>query len=74
MSLTVLSSRHSIHRAYLQAIHRARSSVLTAAAYFSPDRRMVAASGRAPVAGLSRVGALHLGCSSETPQPDAGFQ
>jgi cardiolipin synthase len=40
--LTVLSSRRSIHRAYLHAIARARRSVLIAAAYFVPDRRMVA--------------------------------
>lgn len=43
VSLAVLSSRRSIHRAYLHAIHRARSTVLIAAAYFIPDRRMVAA-------------------------------
>jgi cardiolipin synthase len=41
--LSVLSSRRSIHRAYLNAISRARRSVLIAAAYFVPDRRMVAA-------------------------------
>jgi cardiolipin synthase len=41
--LAVLSSRRSIHRAYLNAISRARRSVLIAAAYFVPDRRMVAA-------------------------------
>lgn len=41
--LTVLSSRRSIHRAYLHAISRARRSVLIAAAYFVPDRRMMAA-------------------------------
>lgn len=40
--LSVLSSRRSIHRAYLHAIGRARRSVLIAAAYFVPDRRMVA--------------------------------
>jgi cardiolipin synthase len=40
--LAVLSSRRSIHRAYLHAIARARRSVLIAAAYFVPDRRMVA--------------------------------
>ena len=42
-SIAVLSSRRSIHRAYLHAIGRARSSVLVAAAYFIPDRRMLAA-------------------------------
>ena len=36
--LSVLSSRRSIHRAYLHAIARARSSVLIAAAYFVPAR------------------------------------
>jgi cardiolipin synthase len=41
--LTVLSSRRSIHRTYLHAIARARRSVLIAAAYFVPDRRMMAA-------------------------------
>jgi cardiolipin synthase len=43
VSLAVLSSRRSIHRAYLHAIQRARRSVLVAAAYFVPDRHMVAA-------------------------------
>lgn len=43
VALAVLSSRRSIHRAYLHAIQRARRSVLVAAAYFVPDRRMVAA-------------------------------
>lgn len=43
VSLAVLSSRRSIHRAYLHAIERARRSVLVAAAYFVPDRHMVAA-------------------------------
>jgi cardiolipin synthase len=43
VSLAVLSSRRSIHRAYLHAIQRARSSVLIAAAYFIPDRKMVSA-------------------------------
>ena len=43
VSLAVLSSRRSIHRAYLHAIARARRSVLVAAAYFIPDRKMMAA-------------------------------
>ena len=43
VSLAVLSSRRSIHRAYLHAISRARRSVLVAAAYFIPDRKLVAA-------------------------------
>jgi cardiolipin synthase len=43
VSLAVLSSRRSIHRAYVHAIQRARRSVLVAAAYFVPDRKMVAA-------------------------------
>jgi cardiolipin synthase len=43
VALAVLSSRRSIHRAYLHAIQRARRSVLVAAAYFVPDRKMVAA-------------------------------
>ncbi len=43
VALAVLSSRRGIHRAYLHAIARARRSVLIAAAYFVPDRRMVAA-------------------------------
>jgi cardiolipin synthase A/B len=41
--LAVLSSRRSIHRAYLHAISRARRTVLVAAAYFIPDRKLVAA-------------------------------
>jgi cardiolipin synthase len=41
--LAVLSSRRSIHQAYLHAIARARRSVLVAAAYFIPDRKLVAA-------------------------------
>ncbi|WNG50067.1 cardiolipin synthase B [Archangium minus] len=43
VSLAVLSSRRSIHRAYLHAISRAKRSVLVAAAYFIPDRKLVAA-------------------------------
>jgi len=41
--LAVLSSRRSIHRAYLHAIQRSRRSVLIAAAYFVPDRKLVTA-------------------------------
>jgi len=43
MGLAVLSNRRSIHRAYVHAISRARRSVLVAAAYFVPDRKLVAA-------------------------------
>jgi cardiolipin synthase len=43
VGVAVLSSRRSIHRAYLHAISRARRSVLVAAAYFVPDRKLVAA-------------------------------
>ncbi len=43
VSLAVLSSRRSIHRAYLHAISRARRSVMVAAGYFIPDRKLVAA-------------------------------
>jgi cardiolipin synthase A/B len=43
VSLAVLSSRRGIHNAYLHAIGRARTSVLVAASYFIPDRKMVAA-------------------------------
>lgn len=43
VGLAVLSNRRSIHRAYLHAISRARRSVLVAAAYFVPDRKLVAA-------------------------------
>ncbi|RKH46037.1 phospholipase D-like domain-containing protein [Corallococcus llansteffanensis] len=43
VGLAVLSSRRSIHRAYLHAIQRSRRSVLIAAGYFVPDRRMVSA-------------------------------
>lgn len=42
-SLVVLSTRRTIYRAYLHAIERAKRSVLIAAAYFVPDRRMVEA-------------------------------
>lgn len=42
VGVAVLSSRRGIHRAYLHAIQRARHSVLIAAAYFVPDRRLVA--------------------------------
>lgn len=41
--LTVLSSRRAIHAAYVRAINAARRSVMIAAAYFVPDRRMLAA-------------------------------
>jgi cardiolipin synthase len=50
--LSVLSSRRSIHRAYLNAISRARRSVLIAAAYFVPDRRMMAALAEAAQRGV----------------------
>jgi cardiolipin synthase len=50
--LTVLSSRRSIHRAYLHAISRARRSVLVAAAYFIPDRKLVAALREAALRGV----------------------
>ena len=43
MGVAVLSSRRSIHRAYLHAITRAKRSVLVAAAYFIPDRKLVKA-------------------------------
>ncbi|MET0401729.1 MAG: phospholipase D-like domain-containing protein [Cystobacter sp.] len=43
VGLAVLSNRRSIHRAYLHAISRARHSVLVAAAYFVPDRKLLAA-------------------------------
>jgi cardiolipin synthase len=41
LALAVLSSRRSIHRAYLHAIARARRTVYIATAYFSPDRRLL---------------------------------
>lgn len=40
VALSVLSSRRSIHRAYLHALERARERVMVAAAYFVPDRRI----------------------------------
>ncbi len=43
VSLCVLSSRRSIHRAYLTAIRGAQRRVMIAAAYFVPDRKMLAA-------------------------------
>ncbi len=50
--ITVLSSRRSIHRAYLHAISRAKKSVMIAAAYFIPDRKMVAALREAALRGV----------------------
>lgn len=41
VAMAVLSSRRSIHRAYLHAIGSATRSVLVAAAYFVPDRKLV---------------------------------
>ena len=52
VSLAVLSSRRSIHRAYLHAISRARRSVLVAAGYFIPDRKLVAALREAALRGV----------------------
>lgn len=43
LALAVLSSRRSIHRAYLHAIARARSTVYIATAYFVPDLRLLRA-------------------------------
>ena len=43
VSLSVLSSRRGIHSAYLQAIAAARFKVMIVAAYFVPDRKMLAA-------------------------------
>lgn len=51
-ALAVLSSRRTIFRAYLHAIGQARRSVLIAAAYFIPDRRMVAALREAAARGV----------------------
>lgn len=39
--ISVLTSRRSIHRAYLHALTRARRSIFVAAGYFIPDRRLV---------------------------------
>ncbi|MBI3181502.1 MAG: cardiolipin synthase B [Myxococcales bacterium] len=41
--LCVLTSRRAIHASYLRAIAAARKSVLISAAYFVPDRKMLAA-------------------------------
>ncbi|MHB8875139.1 MAG: phospholipase D-like domain-containing protein [Myxococcaceae bacterium] len=43
VGLGVLSSRRAIHSAYLRAIFAAQRSVMIAAAYFVPDRRIVRA-------------------------------
>ncbi len=43
VSLAVLSSRRAIHDAYLKAISSARTTVMIAAAYFVPDRKMLTA-------------------------------
>jgi len=69
VSLAVLSSRRSIHRAYLHAIHRARSSVLIAAAYFIPDRRMVAALREASKRGVE----VHLLLNARSDHPFLEF-
>lgn len=41
LPVAILSSRRSIHRAYLNAIKAAMTSVLIAAGYFIPDRKML---------------------------------
>jgi cardiolipin synthase len=69
VGLAVLSSRRSIHRAYLHAIHRARSSVLIAAAYFIPDRRMVAALREASKRGVE----VHLLLNARSDHPFLEF-
>jgi cardiolipin synthase len=69
VSLAVLSSRRSIHRAYLHAIQRARSSVLIAAAYFIPDRRMVAALREAAGRGVE----VHLLLNARSDHPILEF-
>ncbi len=48
----VLSSRRSIHRAYLKAIEHARESVMIANAYFLPDRKLLSALKRAARRGV----------------------
>ena len=67
--LTVLSSRRSIHRAYLHAIARARRSVLIAAAYFVPDRRMVAVLREAAARGVE----VHLLLNRRSDHPFLEF-
>jgi len=54
-NLVVLSTRRTIYRAYLHAIQKARKSVLIAAAYFVPDRRMVEALRHAAARGVEVV-------------------
>lgn len=49
----VLSSRRSIHRAYLKAIEHARESVMIANAYFLPDRKLLSALKRAARRGVT---------------------
>jgi cardiolipin synthase len=51
-SLAVLSHRRAIYRSYLHAIEQAKRSVLIAAAYFVPDRRMVEALRQAAARGV----------------------
>lgn len=41
LPVAILSSRRSIHRAYLTAIQAAMTSVLIAAGYFIPDRKLL---------------------------------
>src|SRR6185295_11643608 len=43
VALAVLSNRRAIHRAYLHAIERAKTSIVIAAAYFVPDVRLLKA-------------------------------
>ncbi|MGQ0505207.1 MAG: cardiolipin synthase ClsB [Myxococcaceae bacterium] len=52
VTLSVLSSRRSIHRAYVRAIERASARVMIAAAYFVPDRKMLSAIRRAAARGV----------------------
>ncbi|NOK05675.1 MULTISPECIES: cardiolipin synthase ClsB [Myxococcus] len=69
VGLAVLSSRRSIHRAYLHAIRRARRSVLVAAAYFIPDRRMVMALREAARRGVE----VHLLLNARSDHPILEF-
>jgi cardiolipin synthase len=61
----ILSSRRSIHRAYLKAIDHAKGSVMIANAYFLPDRRLLSALKRAAQRGVQ----VHLVLAGKSDHP-----
>jgi cardiolipin synthase A/B len=65
VSLAVLSSRRGIHSAYVHALEQARSSILMAAGYFVPDRKILKALKAAAARGVEV--SLVLSGSSDHP-------